>query len=275
MTSTTPYEVLMPLAPWEQPDVLALSLDSLCQQQPPPQRLILSVDGPLPAILRSVIQKHWPLPIKLVCGQGSDGVGLVLDRGLAECSCELILRADSDDLSLPHRAAKQLAWMAASPEVMAGSSWIQEFIETPEQIVGCRFVPTGRKVKTWARWRNPLNHPAVVLRRSAVLAVGGYRDKPGFEDYDLWLRLLHHYGPPAINNMPEALVLARVGEAHLERRRGFHYAKAEAQFFLSCAQEKTLSWPQALLVLCLRLPWRLLPRRTLEGLMQNMRRVKA
>lgn len=268
----TSYEFLMPLAPWERPDVLAAALDSLSNQQLSPQRLIVSVDGPLPATLHSVIKDHWPLPIQLVCGQGSDGVGIVLARGLAECRCELILRADSDDLSLPDRAARQLAWMAAHPEVMAGSSWINEFIETPKQIVACRFVPTGRRVQSWSCWRNPLNHPAVVLRRSAVLAIGGYRNKHGFEDYDLWLRLLHQYGPLAIDNIPEALVLARVGEAHLDRRRGFHYAKAEARFFLCCAREKSISWPQALLVLLLRIPLRLLPRCALKQLMQKLRR---
>jgi hypothetical protein len=32
-------------------------------------------------------------------------------------------------------------------------------------------------------------HPAVMLRRTAALAAGGYRDYPHAEDLDLWLRL--------------------------------------------------------------------------------------
>lgn len=262
----------MPLAPWEQPAVLAQALDSFARLRPLPQRLVLSVDGPLPAGLRTVVAARWPLPIALLCGPGGHGVGLVLARGMAACRCELILRADADDLSLPHRAARQLAWMAAHPEVMAGSAWMEEFVDQPEQVVGCRHVPVGSQVRHWARWRNPLNHPAVVLRRSAVLAVGGYRDQPGFEDYDLWLRLMHRHGPTALNNLPEVLVRARVGAAHLARRRGLTYARAEARFLCRAAREGHMARGQALLLLVLRLPWRLLPSPALARLMRLMRR---
>ncbi|MFR4578747.1 MAG: hypothetical protein ACLT76_02970 [Clostridium fessum] len=35
-----------------------------------------------------------------------------------------------------------------------------------------------------------MNHMAVMMRRSAVLAVGNYHPVPGAEDYELWVRLL-------------------------------------------------------------------------------------
>lgn len=264
----------MPLAPWEEPAVLAQALATLAAQQPAPQRLVLSVDGPMPDCLQPVVQAQVlvGLSILVLPGPGGEGVGLVLARGLAACSCELILRADADDLSLPDRAARQLVWLAQHPEVIAGSAWMEEFFDQPEQVLGCRHVPVGAQVRHWARWRNPLNHPAVVLRRSAVLAMGGYRDQPGFEDYDLWLRLLHRHGPTAVNNLPEVLVRARVGAAHLARRRGLAYARAEARFICRAAREGHMPRGQALLLLVLRLPWRLLPSPALARLMRLMRR---
>ncbi|HSO32714.1 MAG TPA: glycosyl transferase, partial [Labilithrix sp.] len=36
---------------------------------------------------------------------------------------------------------------------------------------------------------SPLCHPSTMLRRSALVAVGGWRDDGHAEDYDLWLRL--------------------------------------------------------------------------------------
>lgn len=264
----------MPLAPWEEPAVLAEALATLAAQQPAPQRLVLSVDGLMPYCLQPVVQAQVlaGLPILVLLGPGGEGVGLVLARGLAVCACELILRADADDLSIPDRAARQLVWLAQHPEVMAGSAWIEEFVDRPEQVVGCRHVPVGSQVRNWSRWRNPLNHPAVVLRRSAVLAVGGYRNQPGFEDYDLWLRLLHRYGPTAVNNLPEVVVRARVGAAHLSRRRGSAYAMSEARFICRAAREGHMAWGHALFLLVLRLPWRLLPTPALALLMRLMRR---
>jgi hypothetical protein len=197
----------------------------------------------------------------------------VLARGLAACRCELILRADADDLSCPDRAARQLAWLAQHSEVVAGSGYIDEFVSAPvRRVVACRRVPVDGAVARWARWRNPLNHPAVVLRRSAVLAVGGYRHQPGFEDYDLWLRLMRRFGPRALNNLPVVLVAVRVGPAHLARRRGLSYASQEVLFLLRSAREGQLAWGQALLLLLLRLPWRLLPARWLAALMALIRR---
>ena len=268
-----PYEVLMPLAPWEEPVVLAQAIAALAVQQPAPKRLVLSVDGALPAALQQVVNAIEGLPNLVLLGPGGEGVGVVLARGLAACSCELILRADADDLSLPDRAARQLAWLVQHPEVMAGSGWIEEFIADPVQgVVACRRVPRDEAVARWARWRNPLNHSAVVLRRSAVLAAGGYRHQPGFEDYDLWLRLLRHFGPRALNNLQEVLVVGRVGVAHLGRRRGWRYAHQEINFMVRSAQEGQLGWAQILLLLLLRLPWRLVPARWLALLMAFMRR---
>lgn len=274
MTAWPPYEVLMPLAPWEEPAVVAQALASLAAQQPAPQRLVLSVDGALPAGLKQLVQAQAKagLATLVLPGPGGEGVGAVLARGLAACACELILRADADDLSRPDRAARQLAWLAQHPQVVAGSGWIEEFVADPVQgVVACRRVPLDGAVARWARWRNPMNHPAVVLRRSAVLAVGGYRHQPGFEDYDLWLRLLRRFGPRALNNLPAVLVSARVGPAHLARRRGWDYARQEAQFLLRSAREGQLGWSQALLLLLLRLPWRLLPAHWLAALMALMR----
>ena len=262
----------MPLAPWEEPAVVAKALASLAVQQPAPKRLVLSVDGALPAPLQQVVQAMAGLPILVLSGPGGEGVAIVLARGLAACGCELILRADADDLSFPDRAARQLAWLDQHPEVVAGSGWIEEFVADPAQgVVACRRVPLDGAVVPWARWRNPLNHPAVALRRSAVLAVGSYRHQPGFEDYDLWLRLLRRYGPRALNNLPVVLVAARVGPAHLARRRGLRYARQEVQFLLRSAREGQLGWGQALLLLLLRLPWRLLPARWLAKLMDLIR----
>jgi hypothetical protein len=81
------------------------------------------------------------------------------------------------------------------------------------------------------RFRNPLNHPSVILRRQAVLAAGNYRAVSGFEDYELWLRLLVIHGSKVLANTPQPLVMARVGPAHLSRRHGWSYAQAEVGFF--------------------------------------------
>jgi hypothetical protein len=54
---------------------------------------------------------------------------------------------------------------------------------------------------------NCFAHPAVMLRRSALEEVGGYRFDQ-IEDYDLWLRLSERF---ALANLPEPAILYRLG----------------------------------------------------------------
>lgn len=285
-----PYAVLMPLAPWEHPSILRQALRSLEIQSWPPHEVIVSCDGSPPPALRSVLGQAI-LPIQLVLGPGGEGVGPVLARGLVHCRQDFIVRADADDLSRPERCATQLGWMKSHPHVVALGCVIDEFLSFPEgprdsqhdtsidhlqvqlPIVSSRWVPeSSEEISRLASTRNPLNHPSVVFRRPEVLAVGNYRSRPGFEDYDLWLRILAAYGARALANLPQSLVLARVGEAHLQRRHGVAYALSEYQFFWACGREGLLPWRAVVRDLLIRIPLRLLPTKLLAVVMQALTR---
>ena len=50
---------------------------------------------------------------------------------------------------------------------------------------------------------SPFFHPAVMMRRSALDAVGGYREEfRNAEDYDLWLRIRHEGQPASTSRSP-------------------------------------------------------------------------
>jgi hypothetical protein len=257
MVCLPPYSVLMPLAPWEPVNQVIAALESLRQQTLPASQVVVSCDGPPPRSLAAALAAA-DLPLAMVEGPGGEGVGPVLTRGLHRCTEALVVRADADDLSLPDRCAVQVAAMTARPDLVALSTPLLEFIESPHFPCTLRDVPVGAAA-LWrrSRWRNPINHPAVILRRKQVLAIGGYRDCPGFEDYDLWLRLLHQGAQ--LDNIQQPLVLARVGADHLARRRGPTYVVREWRFLLACAGEGILGWPRVLLLISLRTPVRLIP----------------
>ena len=266
------YDFLMPLAPWESAAVLEQALYSLRRQTLLPQLLVVSADGALPESLRDVVLAAG-IPVKLVEGPGGEGVGPVLARGLLACEQDLVVRVDADDVSLPHRCAHQVERMQADSRLAALSGLIMEFDSDPRFGLGIRAVPVLAQAIWSARaWRNPMNHPAVILRRSAVLAVGNYRCKPGFEDYDLWLRLLKRFGVKALANSEQVLVHARVGRAHLARRHGWRYAGSECAFYMVCCREGLMPPYSAILALLLRLPLRILPVPLLASLMAWLRR---
>ncbi len=127
------------------------------------------------------------------------GVGLpaALALGLAEARAELVARMDADDVAHPERLRIQIAAMARAPKVAALGTLVEGFTTSGW--------PLGDGMLAYIAWLNelvtpeehardlfvesPLCHPSVMLRKSAVVSVGGYRDVAWAEDYDLWLRL--------------------------------------------------------------------------------------
>lgn len=140
-----------------------------------------------PAIL-----DRW-LPARLpgcVVGRERIGIGRALARLVESSPTDLIARMDADDICHPDRLNQQLAYMTAQPEVAVLGTQMRRVNAATGQPLGTTRHPTADAELRWQlRLSNPLNHPTVMMRRSAVLAAGNYRDlRPGQDD-DLWLRL--------------------------------------------------------------------------------------
>jgi len=269
------YSVLMPLAPWEKPQIVAEALASLEAQTWPAAQVLVSCDGEPPSVLCDVLQLSQ-LPLQILVGPGGEGVGPVLARGLLHCHEELILRMDADDWSEPERAAVQVGFMLKNSKVKVMGTPINEFEVLPNYPLMQRHVPSNPEdIARVSLIRNPINHPSVILRKSAILAVGNYRSMPGFEDYDLWLRLLKTYGPQSLANGAQVLVCVRVGPEHLSRRRGCNYAISEAKFLWTCGIDRLIPWTYVISSMLFRLPLRLVPAKVLLVAMKRFSRSKA
>jgi hypothetical protein len=115
---------------------------------------------------------------------------------------------------LPHRFQTQLAFMKDHTDCVLLGSNIQ-FLNMVDggspSISGRTHHPT---TLTWDAYKTTkthwfMNHPTLMFKRSAVLAVGNYSDGPcTFEDLQLELKLLKQYG--VIYNIDEPLVTYRL-----------------------------------------------------------------
>ena len=117
--------------------------------------------------------------------------------GVAEARGELIARMDADDVSHPERLERQAQLLVDDTSLSACVCGIR---------VRSRSRPVGGGFLRYVNWLNglrvpediarerfiesPVVHPAAMLRRDALAAVGGYQEVDWAEDYDLWLRLL-------------------------------------------------------------------------------------
>lgn len=225
------FSVLMSVYRNDKPEWLVDCLTSIFSQTLLADEVVLVIDGPISKELIVVIDKfkHTYHSLKVLPLAENIGLGKALNYGLAQCSNELVIRMDADDISCDNRFFKLVTFMENHNGVSACSSWIDEFIERKENVISTRKLPEFHTdLIEYAKHRNPLNHPAVIFRKCDVEEVGGYMHFPYYEDYYLWVRLLK--SGYQIHNLQESLLLFRTSPEMYKRRGGWKYANLSAKF---------------------------------------------
>jgi glycosyltransferase involved in cell wall biosynthesis len=222
--------VLLPVYARESPEFLQESLESVAAQTRPAEEVVIVADGPMTERLDAVIDSFCArLPLVVVRLRENLGLGAALHVGLEQCRGEYVARMDADDVCLPQRFARQLEFLKLSPHVDVAGSAIAEFNEHPGAVYAVRRLPVeGDALRSFAKYRNPLNHVTVTFRRKAVLEAGSYQPCAGFEDYHLWMRMLRR--GHCLHNLPEVLVYVRCGSGMQQRRGGLTYFRRELAF---------------------------------------------
>jgi len=96
----------------------------------------------------------------------------VLNLGFERSNAPFLMRHDADDLSLPNRVALQVAYMESHPElaVVGGQYTV---IDAVGRVMGEMRLPMHpERVRVGMLFNNPIAHPAVMMRRSVLDAVG-------------------------------------------------------------------------------------------------------
>jgi glycosyltransferase involved in cell wall biosynthesis len=148
--------------------------------------------------------------VRLLRATGS-GLVAALAQGVAAARGGLLARMDADDLSHPRRLTAQHEFLGQHPHVSVVGTRVEAFADDGGPGEGMlRYVAWQNALLTEHDHRrelfveSPLCHPSIMLRREALLAVGGYRDQGGPEDYDLFLRL--DAAGHAMAKLPEVLL---------------------------------------------------------------------
>lgn len=126
-------------------------------------------------------------PIRVLPNRGN-GLVDALNTGIVAAQGRYLARCDADDEWLPGHADSLLAALTSEPEAIAvfGASVLTDSEGHPR---GVSLPPVSGEVGTALLRSNPFIHGTVLVERRVVSSLGGYRDYPGAEDYDLWMRL--------------------------------------------------------------------------------------
>ena len=172
------------------------TVDSILAQRFGDLELVVVDDGSSDGSAELVDGRNDPR-VRLVRWDAPVGLVSALNRGVAEARGPLLARMDGDDTAHVDRIGRQVARFAQSGDLDVCDSRVEVFRDDG---------PTGGGYLAYQRWldtihthgdfereflvENPVAHPAVMVRTEVLRSVGGYRDGPFPEDYDVWLRCL-------------------------------------------------------------------------------------
>lgn len=265
------FSVLMSVYKNEKDEFLDEALNSLAIQTCPADEIILVIDGNIPESLHKIINKWIPkLPLIIVKLPENVGLGNALNKGLVKAKFDIVARMDTDDICVPERFEKQIAYFEENPEITLLGGAINEFDSTlsKSHSVKLSCVNHDDIVKFSIR-RNPFNHMTMMFRKEQILFAGNYQHHPYMEDYNLWLRCI--FMGAHCHNLSDVLVHARAGSEMISRRRGKGYIRSEFKLALL----KTKCFPRSIVnitfVTFLRIVSRVLPVKLLTLVYKSLR----
>ena len=206
--------VIVPV--WEKVDTVAATLRSVAEQTHPQIEVIIvddaSTDGSL-----AVVQ-DWmhdaARPCTLIRNTVNLGLNRSLNRGLAAASGEFIICLDADDTLLPHMVGSHVRLLTEHPDlvlvhgdgrrvdphgrVLVDSIVMEHRTDPP---------PTGMIFSDLLVDSRFVHFSTVMMRRSAIDAVGGFDEALAYQDFDMLLRLAR-IGPIKHSGSQDAEVLS-------------------------------------------------------------------
>lgn len=174
-------------------ELLQRSIQSVLLQTNPDFELVICDDGSTNAAKKVVDAfAQSDARVHLARRDGLISLPEKLNACLETSSGPLIARMDDDDYAHPDRFEKQAAYLERHPEIGFVGSDVN--LWKNGAVSDIRRLPERPGVRDFL-FVQPFIHPALMFRRDALLAVGGYSEDKRCrkcEDYDLLLRLYEH-----------------------------------------------------------------------------------
>lgn len=128
-----------------------------------------------------------------------------LNRGIRESKGKYIARMDADDVSLPNRFERQVAFMENNPDITILGSWAKTFGAKDSVI---KHPTRPEEIKVNLLFQTSIVHPTVMMRKQSM-EENDLKYNPEYwcsEDIDLWARSVEKV---KLENIPEILLRYR------------------------------------------------------------------
>lgn len=206
MSPSQPPVISVCMSAYNAAGYLRESIPSILTQTFGDFEFIIVDDGSTDSSLK-VIRKFADADARVrVVSRPNTGYSKALNEALQLARGEFIARMDADDIALPARFEKQVAFLRQHPEVVVVGSHIMTIDPYGSPLYEPKHETEHDKIVegllAGVGWS--IVHPAAMMRRKAVIDAGMYRTElEPSEDGDLFLRLSDH---AKLANLPDVLL---------------------------------------------------------------------
>lgn len=223
--------VLLPVYRKDSPVYLRLAVDSMLAQTYEPLHILLCIDGPIEGDLEQCVQGYASDPrITILPFAENRGLAMTLNDMIRWAQAQgysYFARMDADDISLPNRIQLQMDYLLSHPDVDVVGGATNEIDENGHDRNKENHYPlTPEECYRYFAKRNPLAHPAVIIRQSFFDKAGCLYRPEYRQNQDTMLWFDGFKKGVKIANIPDIILNFRVNKEFFSKRRnGWEYAK--------------------------------------------------
>lgn len=170
---------------------LKKAIDSICAQTYTHWEFLIVDDGSNTATQEILQSYAGEKRIRIISNAERRGLTKNLNTAIAQSRGSLVARMDADDMALPQRLEKQVAYLQAHPQVALVASFVM-FMDEEDRLTGPwaedREADDFEKIKHLLPVRNCLAHPTVMFRKTAWEQIPYNEAQVHSQDWDLWMQ---------------------------------------------------------------------------------------
>lgn len=212
----------------ENENEIKMSIESILKQTYSDFEFIIVLDNPQNKKMLLLLQQYSELDerINVIINDTNIGLAKSLNKAIKISKGEYIARMDADDISVKERLEIEISYLNNHKECDVIASDYINIDAKGKKLPTKHIVINDKKMlKKALLCGNIIVHPSIVLRRTVIESVNGYRNFKSSQDYDLWLRLLKRN----VNfyTVPKVLIYYRIrqnGISKMNVARQYSYA---------------------------------------------------
>lgn len=215
--------VLMPLYNTRE-EHLRAAIDSVLAQTYADFELLLLNDSPQNTRLAEIVAEYKDERIRFSCNERNIGITDSRNRLIEMAQGEYLAVMDHDDISLPERLAKQVAYLETHPEVGVVGARVRNMGERNNLST---YPEDAHQVKLGLMCGCVVPHSCAMIRRSVLMETGIQYESvfSPAEDYALWCRLIPH---TELVNLPDVLLHYRLHDSNVSKKQADRMIAATA-----------------------------------------------